>query len=296
MINTILESVGFGMVTASILALATVAVGLQFSVTNIPNFAAGDIMTAGAFAAYAVGFVINNAVIQALAAIVVGAIIAYLLNKGLLQPFKRAGARNIMLVIITLSASLILQNIMLAIFGGSEVFYKFPNSAPHHFGPFLLTTNSLLIMGTAVVAIVGVHSILHYTRLGKAQRAVSDDVDLARVTGIDSNRIIDLTWLWSGGMAGFAGFVLALEVGAFTNTLGFTYLFIIFAASVVGGIGNIYGALLGSLLIGLGMEVSAIWVSGDYKQTFALVVLIVTLLFRPSGIFPSRIRNVVQAV
>ncbi|MGH7861064.1 MAG: branched-chain amino acid ABC transporter permease [Candidatus Dormibacteraceae bacterium] len=295
-IDTLLAAIGFGIVTSAVLALSTVAVGLQFSVTNIPNFSHGDIMTAGAYAAYATGFVVSNIAVQALAAIVAGGVIAYALNKGLLQPFKRAGARNIMLVIITLSFSLLLQNGILAIFGGSEVFYKLPISAPHHYGPFLFTNQAFLIIAAAAVALLGVRVVLKYTKFGKAQRAVSDNPELAQVRGINSNRIIDLTWLWAGAMAGFSGFVFAVQVGAFSPTLGFTFLFVVFSASVVGGIGHIYGAMLGALLIGCGMEVSAIWISGDFKQAVAFIALILTLLFRPSGLFPSRIRNVVEAI
>lgn len=286
-------AVGFGMVTAGILAVSTVAVTLQYSVTSVPNFAHGDIMTLGAYAAYSTGLVVNNLALEAAAAILACALFAFLMNWGLLQPFIRAGVRNIIVLVITAATSLILQNILLAIFGGSEVDYRFPSSNPHSYGPFSWTTRDVAIMISAAVVLASVHVVLRYTKFGKAQRAVSDSPELARVSGIDSHRVVNLTWLWAGGMAGFSGFILAASVGAFTPSVGFTFLLIVFAAAVVGGIGQPYGAMLGALLIGLSMEVSALYVSSQWKQAVAFIILILALLIRPSGLIPARARNVV---
>jgi branched-subunit amino acid ABC-type transport system permease component len=289
-------AIGFGLVTASVLALSTVAVSLQFSVTNIPNFAHGDLMTLGAYAAYATSLVLPNVFLEALAAVAAGGVVAWAINRGLLQPYSRAGARNIILLVATIAVSLILQNAILAIFGGSEVIYKLPTSPPQHVGPFLLTLRDGMIIGAAAIALATVHLVLRYTKFGKAQRAVSDNPELARVTGIDSSRIIDLTWLWAGAMAGFSGFVLAAQIGSFSPVLGFSFLFVVFSAAVVGGIGQIYGSMLGALLIGVGMEVSAVYVPGDYKQSVAFLALILALLFRPNGLLAARARNVVEGL
>ncbi|MGH7777055.1 MAG: branched-chain amino acid ABC transporter permease [Candidatus Dormibacterales bacterium] len=291
--SQIMLAVGFGMVTAGILAVSTVAATLQYSVTNVPNFAHGDIMTLGAYAAYSTGLVVNNLALEALAAIVACAIFALCMNVGLLQPFLRAGVRNIYVLVITAATSLILQNILLAIFGGSEVDYGIAVSKPRAYGPFSWTGRDLAIMASAAVVLLIVHVVLRYTKFGKAQRAVSDSPELARVSGIDSGRITNLTWLWAGGMAGFSGFTLAASVGAFTPSVGFTFLLIVFAAAVVGGIGQPYGAMLGALLIGLSMEVSAVFISSEWKQAVAFVVLILALMIRPSGLIPARARNIV---
>ncbi|MGH7860612.1 MAG: branched-chain amino acid ABC transporter permease, partial [Candidatus Dormibacteraceae bacterium] len=168
-----------------------------------------------------------------------------------------------------------------------------PSPAPQNYGPFRFTPNDLWIIISAAVVLLSVHAVLRYTKFGKSQRAVSDDPSLARVSGIDSDRVINLTWLWAGAMTGFAGFVLAASVGAFDPTLGFTFLLVIFAAAVVGGVGQPYGAMLGALLIGVAMEVSALYISSEYKQVVAFVLLILTLLVRPSGLIPARARNVV---
>ncbi|MGH7903840.1 MAG: branched-chain amino acid ABC transporter permease [Candidatus Dormibacteraceae bacterium] len=286
-------AVGFGMVTAGILAVSTVAVTLQYSVTSVPNFAHGDIMTLGAYTAYTTGLVVNNLLLEVLAAVLVCAGFAFLMNWGLLQPFIRAGVRNIIVLVITAATSLILQNILLAIFGGSEVDYKLPSTQPHQYGPFSWTERDLAIMISAALVLLSVHVVLRYTKFGKAQRAVSDSPELARVSGIDSHRVVNLTWLWAGGMAGFSGFILAASVGAFTPAVGFTFLLVVFAAAVVGGIGQPYGAMLGALLIGLSMEISALYVSSEWKQAVAFVILILALIFRPSGLIAARARNIV---
>ena len=291
--TAVTNAVGFGMVTAAILAVATVAVTLQYSVTQVPNFAQGDIMTLGAYAAYQTQVVVQNLVVEAVVAIVVCALFALLMNYTLIQRFQKQGARNIIILVVTAAVSLILQNVILAIYGGAPVDYKLPAIQPSNYGPFKWTQRDIEIMVAAVLVLVSVHLVLRYTKFGKSQRAVSDDPQLARVSGIDSDRVINLTWLWAGGMTGFAGFILAASVGAFDPSIGFTFLLVIFAAAVVGGIGQAYGAMLGALLIGVAMEVSAVYISSEYKQVVAFVFLIVALLIRPSGLIAARARNIV---
>jgi branched-subunit amino acid ABC-type transport system permease component len=288
------HAVGFGIVTASILAIATVALTMQYSVTNVPNFAQGDIMTAGAFGAYSSQFLISNVFVQALFAIAVGAAISFFLNWFLLQPFARRGAKPLILFVVTIAFAFVLENTMLAIYGGSPVLYKLGDSPPNQIGPFLLTGRDLVIIATAIFALASVYTVLKYTKFGKAQRAVADSPDLARVSGIDATKVVHLTMIWAGAMTGLAGYVLAAQVGAFTHTLGFTFLLVVFAAAVVGGIGQINGAMLGALLLGIGMEVAALYIAPDYKQTVAFFALVITILFRPNGIIPSPSRRAVQ--
>jgi branched-subunit amino acid ABC-type transport system permease component len=272
-------------VTASILALSTVGLSLQFSVTNLPNFAHGEIMTAGAYAALVTQQVTNNALLAGLAAGAVGGLLALLLNAAVLQPFVRRRARRLVLFILTIASGLILQNVILLVFGGSSIAYSLPPSPSHQVGPFLFTERSGEIVAAALLVMLAVHVVLRYTRFGKSQRAVADSRELARVSGIHANRIIRLTWLMAGAMAGLAGFVLAISIGSLTPTLGYSFLLVIFAAAIVGGIGKPYGAMLGALIIGMAMEVSALYIPADYKQVVAFAFLILTLLLRPNGLF-----------
>jgi branched-subunit amino acid ABC-type transport system permease component len=281
------HAVGFGLVTAAILAIATVAVTMQYSVTGVPNFAMGDIMTLGAYAAYTSQFIASNVVVQVVAACVASALGAFVLNRAILQPFARAGAKPLILFVATIGFALILQNVLLAIYGGSVVVYHLPISPPHSVGPFLWTERDVAIMLVAVAVLVSVHLVLRYTKFGKSQRAVANDPQLARVSGINSDWVVNVTWLWAGAITGLAGYVLAAQVGSFDHTVGFSFLLVVFAAAIVGGIGQIYGAMLGALVIGVAMEVSALYIPADYKVAVAFLALILALLFRPDGLIPA---------
>ena len=285
--SNFLLGVGFGMVTAAILALATVPLSLQMSVARIPNFAHGEILTAGAYAAYVVNEHSGNIYLMAIAAAVAWRLVAFLLNYLLLQPFARRKPKLLILFILTIAGSLIIQNLILLFFTGNSLAYKLPTSTSHKIGPFLLTGLNLFTIAAAIVVMLAVHVLLKYTKFGKAQRAVADSQDLARVTGINSERVIRLTWLLDGTIAGFAGFLLGISSGTLTPTLGQGYLLVIFAAAILGGIGRPYGAMAGALVIGLAMEVSALYIPASYKEVVAFGLLIVTLLLRPNGIFAA---------
>jgi branched-subunit amino acid ABC-type transport system permease component len=210
------------------------------------------------------------------------------MNLLLFRPFQRRGSKLIILFVLSIAVSLIVQAVLEWIYGGSSVTFSTSAGKPYHIGPFVLTAQELAIMGAAALAMILVHVILRYTKFGKAQRAVADSLNLAAVTGISVNAVIQTTWLMAGVLAGFAGYVLALNVGSFTPTTGFSFLLVIFAAAVLGRIGSIYGAMLGALVIGIATEVSALYIPADYKNSVAFGLLILTLLIRPAGLFARR--------
>jgi neutral amino acid transport system permease protein len=294
-LSNLFLAIGFGIVTASILALAAVPLSLQMSVARVPNFAHGEILTAGAYAAYSVAIRIDNVPLEVLAALAAGGAVGYLLNALLLQPFAKRRSKLLILFILTIAASLIMQNILLLMFTGTNLAFPVATSAPHQLGPFLLTTQDLLTILAAVVVMSSVHVVLKYTKFGKAQRAVADNRELARVRGINSDRIIRMTWLMDGIIAGFAGFMLAISSGSLSPSLGQGYLLVIFASTILGGIGKPYGAMAGALVIGLAMEISALYIAPDYKEAVAFVLLALTLIFRPAGIFTSPRASSAQA-
>ncbi len=285
--NHFMLGIGFGLVTAAIVVLSTVALSLQFSVTRTINFAHGELMTVGAYAGYLVAQHTSNLLPQALAAVAAGAALGWILNWGLLRPFTRRGASKLVLFVLTVATALIVQNLLQIGFGGSYVNYHYSVGTAYHVGPFLWTSLNIVTMAVAAVILISLHLMISRSRFGKAQRAVADDLMLARTTGIAAERIISLTWVLDGGIAGLAGMFLALQVGTFTPTLGFSYLLVIFSAAIVGGIGRMYGAMVGSLVIGIVMEVSANYINPSYKETMAFLILVVVLLFRPQGIVPA---------
>lgn len=281
--QTFFLGVGFGLVTASVLAISAVALTLQFSVTDVPNFSHGELMTIGAYTALEAQTLTSNLIVGAVLAAVSGAILALVLNL-LLRQFIRAGARRFVLFVVTIAYGLLLQNVYQLVWGVDTRAYNLPLSPVHHIGPMTLTTRQLAIIGIAVVGMLLIHVMLHYTKFGKAQRAVADNKELSRVAGISVARVVTLTWLISGSMAGFAGFVLGMTVGAITPTLGFNFLLTVFAAVIIGGLGKPYGAMLGALIIGLVTEVSALYIDPDYTSVLAFAILLLALAFRPQGL------------
>ena len=282
--STLLAAVGFGIVTASILAVAGVGFTLQFGVTNILNLAYGDIMTASAFVAY----LVTNAGLSVWLALVAGAAFgsafSVLLNRFIYTPFVRHGTRLFGMIIVSIAVSLILQNALLAIFGANFFSLQMPRPSSVHIAGMVFTTVQLAIIGIALAAMLLIHLLLRYTRLGKAMRATATDPELARNCGIATDRVIDLTWALSGALCGLAGVVLVMNVTAFTDTTGSQFLIPIVAVAVLGGIGQPYGAMLGALVIGITSEVAAAVFSPQYKDVVAFVILVIVLLARPQGI------------
>jgi branched-subunit amino acid ABC-type transport system permease component len=280
-------SVGFGLVTASVLAISAVGLSLQFGITNYINFAYGDFMALGAYFSYA----LNNELLHLdiWVATVIGSLgmgaLAVLLNHFVLAPFARRFHKTFYVLIVTFGLSLVLLNLEYSIWGADVRFFNMSLDRAHHFGPVLLTTSQIIVMGIAVVTMLAVHTLLKVTRLGKSMRAMSDNTSLAMTSGIDTKRITTITWFISGSLAGLSGSVLGITEGNLTPAAGELFLFVIFASVIVGGVGSIYGAMAGALLIGLATEVSAAYINPAYKLDIAFVILIVTLLVRPSGLF-----------
>ena len=279
-------SVGFGFVTASVLAIAAVGLSLQFGITNYVNFAYGDFMALGGFFAY----VVNNQVLHLniWVALVIGSlamgVLAVVLNRLILDPFARRFSTSHYVLIVTFGLSLIMLNAEYSIWGAQVRFFNMPIAAALSIGPLQLTRNQLVVMGIAVVLMLAVHTLLKTTRLGKSMRAMSDNPTLAMTSGIDTKRITTITWFLSGTLAGIAGTVLGISEGNLTPASGELFLFVIFAAVILGGIGSIYGAMAGAILIGLATEISAAFINPAYKLDIAFVALILTLLIRPSGL------------
>jgi branched-subunit amino acid ABC-type transport system permease component len=283
-VNTIVPAIGFGIVTASILAVAGVGFTLQFGVTNILNLAYGDIMTAAAFVAYLVTSAGLSVWLALVAGAVFGSVFSVLLNRCIYTPFVRRGTRLFGMIIVTIAVSLIVQNGLLAIFGANFFSLKMPRPTSVHIAGMAFTTVQLAIIAIAAVAMLLIHLLLRYTKLGKAMRATAADPDLARNCGIATDRVIDLAWAISGALCGLAGVILVMNVTAFTDTTGAQFLIPIVAVAVLGGIGQPYGAMLGALVIGITTEVAAAIFSPEYKAVVAFVILVIVLLARPQGI------------
>jgi len=283
-VTVFLASLGFGLVTAAVLAIASVGFTLQFGVTDVLNLAYGAIMIAGAYIAYVVnqaGVSVWIGLVVAVAACSLGSV---LLNSGVYTPFQRRGTSPITMVIVSLGMTLIIEFGVAAVAGGTSVSYALGQGKTFRVGGLILTTVQLVIIALSLLVMAGVHALLRYTKLGKAMRATAANRTLARNCGIRTSRVITVTWALTGALCGLAGVVFAMDSGSFDATSTDIFLVLILAAVFLGGPGQAYGAMLGAAVIGLATEISAAFIPADYKYVIAFVVLLVMLGLRPAGL------------
>jgi branched-subunit amino acid ABC-type transport system permease component len=283
-----LASVGFGLVTASVLAVAAVGFTLQFGVTDVLNLAYGAVMIAGAYIAYVINQAGLNIWVGLVVAVVACSAGSVLLNSGIYSPFQRRGATPITLVIVSLGMTLIIEFGTQAIAGGTSVSYTMAQGPSVRAGGLVLTAVQLVVIGLSVLVMLGTHVLLRYTRLGKAMRATAANKSLARNCGIRTSRVINLTWAITGALCGLAGVIFAMDAGSFDATSTDLFLILILAATFLGGPGQAYGAMLGAVVIGLATEISAAYITPSYKYVVAFVALLLILGVRPTGLLGAR--------
>jgi branched-chain amino acid transport system permease protein/neutral amino acid transport system permease protein len=288
--HQIILSIGFGIVTASILSMGAVGFTLQFGVTNLFNLAFGDVMTIGAFVAYLVHNDASQSIWVAMAAGgAAGMVASVLIARIIYLPFMQRGTSQFAMVMVTVATGIILNNV-LQIFSGAS-FYGYalqPQDSVHILG-MIFTPRELIIIAVAAVCMVGLHVLLRYTRVGKAMRATSDDASLARTCGIPTTRVVNFAWIASGLLCGLAGVALAMDLGTFSSTTGGNFLLIIVAAAVFGSVGEPYGAMVGALVIGIASELAAV-ISPDLKDVMAFALLVLVLIVRPQGLRSGRVQ------
>jgi branched-chain amino acid transport system permease protein/neutral amino acid transport system permease protein len=242
-------------------------------------------MTASAFVGYAVNQA-GGSIPESLAA---GAgfcaLASMLLNRYVYRPFVRHGTKLFGMVVVTLAVGIILQNILLGAYGATFFSYRFSTGRQVHILGMVFDTSQLMIIGLSVVVMILVQLLLTRTRLGKAMRATAANPSLAQASGIATDQVTDLAWLISGALCGLAGVVLVLNTSAFQSTTGNDFLVVIVAAAILGGVGNPTGAMLASIVLGVVTEMAAGFLTPSFKEVIAFGVLVVVLLFRPTGIF-----------
>ncbi len=289
-----LLTLGFGIVTAAILALSAVAFTLEYGVTNVANISHGEILTVSAYAAYLVHQRTGNAIAAALAAAVTGGFVALAMYGSVIGPFIRFGASPTVVFIATLGISFMIQNVLVIFFGAENVAYTIDPGAPQQVGPFLMTPLDENIVISAAAITVGLYLIVSRTKFGKALRAVSQNRELARVTGINATRVAAMTFFLAGMIAGYAGFILAESVGTFSPYFGFSFFLITLTAAVAGGLGRPFGTVAGAVMVGIILEFAGGYISSSYNLAVAFAILAIVILIRPRGLFTNARRTVFE--
>ncbi len=313
-----------GTVLGSIYAIGAIGVTLIFGILRFAHFAHGDMMTMGGFIAFvlaaaatAMGIVapLPTGFIVLPFAMVIAAVIALGIDKGFYAPLRRRGAKPVTLLIASIGVTMIIQGLIRLFFGTGtysffatepKVLYRLEVPLEGVTRTINFTQPQLLMVLVTIVVVLALHFFLTRSRLGKAMRAMADNADLAQVSGINTALVVRVTWIIAGGLACLAGTMLALDV-SLKPDLAFNIVLPIFAAAIVGGLGHSYGAIAGGFLIGFAETLSVYnWatllrpfrdqlpftlpndlsiVPTEYKLTVAFVILVVVLLWRPTGIF-----------
>ena len=280
-----IASIGFGIVTAAVLALAAVGFTVQFGVTDVLNLAYASVMIACAFIALVVNHSGQSVWVGLVVGAVAGAVISLVINRYIYAPFQRRGTSEIGVVIVSLGVLLIIEFTVQALQGPNNASYIMTQGTSFAIGGLLLTTVQFVIIGLSVASMIGLHLLLRYTRFGKAMRATAADRTLARNCGIRTDRVVTLACLLTGALCGVAGTVFAINAGSFGATSADLFLVLILAAVYLGGPGQPYGAMVGAVVIGVATEVSAVFITSDYKYAAAFIILLVILAVRPRGLF-----------
>jgi branched-chain amino acid transport system permease protein/neutral amino acid transport system permease protein len=281
----VIPAIGFGLVSAAVLGIASIGFTIQFAMTNILNLAYGAIMGVGIFGGYYAETTLGaNQWLSIIAGALFGAASSYLFYVIFLLPFLRRGSKPLTMVVITVAASTVIIYSVQIIVGPQLYSYPAQLGRLHKFAGFELTTLDLWIIAIAVVIMLLTTGLLRLTTFGKAMRATAANRILAAASGVPVRQITGLAWLLSGALCGIGGVVFTMSVGNFDYETGTLFLTEVFAAAVLGGVGNPVGAMVGALVVGVASEVAAAYSNPEFKDVFAFSLLIVVLLARPSGL------------
>ena len=275
------EGLQFGL----IIALAAVGLSLIYGTTGLTNFAHGELITLGALLAY---WIYGNGnlpfVLAGILAVVAAGVLGGVQDRLLWRPLRKRGTGLIAMLVVSIGLALFLRYFFLYLFGGSsQPFRAYESQSPIDFGLFDITPRALISMGLAIAVLLVVAYALLRTRIGKATRAVADNPALASSSGIDVERVIQVVWISGAALAGLAGVLLGFAQQV-SFQLGFQILLLVFAAVTLGGLGTAFGALIGSLIVGIFTQVSTLFIPSELKNAGALAILILILLVRPQGI------------
>ena len=273
-----------GIAIGSVLALAAIGLTFTYGILKLSNFAHGDFMTLGAYLTWVANL---NGVNIWLAMLLGsgGTILAMLIAEFLLwKPMRDRRASSTTLIIISIGLALFIRSGILLIWGGSNQSYALPVVQAAEIFGITVPFYRLVVIALAIIALIALHFLLQNSKIGKAMRAVADNIDLARVSGINVEKVVLWTWVLTGILTAVAGGMYGL-ITAVRPNMGWFLILPMFASVILGGIGNPYGAVAGALTIGIAQEISVPFLGSQYKLGVALFIMLLILLMRPQGLF-----------
>lgn len=282
-----------GLVVGSIYTLGAIGISLIFSILRVAHLAHGDLMALGAYFALSWVHLVGGPAWYALPfAMILTALVAIGMDRLCYRPLR--GGRTVMVIIASFGVALMLRSAVMLFWGPGTQVYETGIRTPFLVNGVRLQEKHLLILGAAAVLVALLHLFLTRTITGKAMRAVSDDPDLARTCGIRTERVILTMWIVAGSLCAAAGVLLGIDT-QLNPLMGFSMLLPMFAAAILGGIGKPYGAIAGGMVIGLAEEISTYpffgepLISPTYKAAIAFTIMVLMLLWRPTGLFRGKV-------
>jgi branched-chain amino acid transport system permease protein len=282
-----------GISLGSIYALIALGYTMVYGILRLINFAHGDVYMVGAFAGYYIARLLGGTQggsqgivmfpVVLVASMVACAILGFVIERGAYRPLRRAHRLNALITAI--GVSLLLENLGQLIFGADpKLFPELITRTGFSLGACEISNIQMIVVGTAVVLTLGLQFIVHRTRMGTAMRAVSFSHDAAGLMGINTDRIISFTFVLGSALAAAAGILVGLYNPKIDPLMGIMPGLKAFVAAVLGGIGNIPGAILGGLIMGVAETLTVGYLSSTYRDAITFVILVVVLLCRPTGL------------
>jgi len=273
-----------GVIVGSTIALAAIGLTLIFGVLDFINFAHGEYLTIGAYAAFVANVTLGLPfVVAAAVAIPVTVVIALVLDRVVFYPLRRQGVGGLALLITSVGLSMILRNGIETIWSSDNLRYGVAGAESVQVLGVRITAVQVAIVVVSLVLMVAIHLLLTRTVLGISMRATASNRSLALSSGVNAEGIVTWTWVIGAGLTAIAGVLIGLNT-VVRPSMGFELLLVMFAAVILGGIGDPYGAMLGGLAIGMAQEVSVAFISSAYKPAVAFTIMVVLLLWKPEGL------------
>ena len=274
-----------GLVAGAYFALGAAGLTLVYGVLRLINFAHGDMLTFGAYIAVLGTIGLELPFLAALLlAVAATAALALGLERAMWGPLRRRHAKALQMILAAIGLAFVIRNTIQLVAGTNPRGVGVDVAGSFALGGVRIGRTQLLVLAVGYAALVALGLMLRYTLVGKQLRALSDDPVLAETSGIDTGRLVVVTQLLAGGLAGLAGALFAASIGVITPNVGFLLLLFLFASTILGGIGNAFGALAGGIALGLMQEWSTLLVEARWKAAVGFVVLILVLIVRPEGL------------
>lgn len=286
--SRLVYGINFGL----LLALASVGLSLVYGTTKLSNFSHAETVTFGAIALAFFSLILElNVLLSIVLALVASALYGLASDAAIWRPLRRRKVGLVPMMIVSIGLALALRYIFQFFIGGGTI--QLPGSQSESFpifGTLSLSINSVVSMVIAIIVLLTLSWWLLKTKTGKATRAISDNSDLASISGIDTEKVIRVVWILAGFLAGLGGIMWAYFRPGVKWDMGEKILLLMFAAVILGGLGTAFGALVGAIVVGIFIELSALFIPDDLKFVGALAILVITLLVRPQGVFGRKER------